>query len=45
KTNQQLADEQFVSVNTIKTHIKNIYEKMDTHTRSETISLLNDLLH
>ena len=45
KTNQQLAEEQFVSVNTIKTHIKNIYEKMDTHTRSETISLLNDLLH
>lgn len=45
KTNQQLADDQFVSVNTIKTHIKNIYEKLDTHTRSETMSLLNDLLH
>ncbi len=45
KTNQQLADEQFVSVNTIKTHIKNIYEKLDTHTRSETMSLLNELLH
>jgi two-component system, response regulator PdtaR len=45
KTNQQLADEQFVSVNTIKTHIKNVYEKLDTHTRSETIALLNQLLH
>ena len=45
KTNQQLADEQFVSVNTVKTHIKNIYEKLDTHTRSETIALLNQLFH
>ncbi len=45
KNNQQLADEQFVSVNTIKTHIKNVYEKLNTHTRSETMSLLNDLLH
>jgi len=45
KTNQQLSEEQFVSVNTIKTHIKNIYEKLDTHTRSETMSLLNELLH
>lgn len=44
-TNQQLAENQFVSVNTIKTHIKNIYEKLNTHTRLETISLLNDLLH
>jgi DNA-binding NarL/FixJ family response regulator len=45
KTNQQLADEQFVSVNTINTHIKNIYEKLNTHTRSETITLLNELLY
>ncbi|MGB3606714.1 MAG: response regulator [Psychroserpens sp.] len=44
KTNQLLADDQFVSVNTIKSHIKNIYEKMNTHTRLETITLLNDLL-
>lgn len=45
KNNQQLADEQFVSINTVKTHIKNIYEKLNTHTRIETMSLLNDLLH
>lgn len=44
KNNQQLADDQFVSINTIKTHIKNIYEKLDTHTRLETINLLNELL-
>ncbi|WP_162182422.1 response regulator transcription factor [Neotamlana nanhaiensis] len=45
KTNGQLAEDLFVSINTIKTHIKNIYEKMNTHTRSETMSLLNELLH
>lgn len=45
KNNQQLADDQFVSINTIKTHIKNIYEKLDTHTRLETINFLNDLLN
>lgn len=45
KNNQQLADDNFVSINTIKTHIKNIYEKLNTHTRLETINLLNDLLH
>jgi len=44
KTNQSLADNQFVSINTVKTHIKNIYEKMNTHTRLETITLLNDLI-
>uniref|UniRef100_UPI0040496CF8 response regulator transcription factor n=1 Tax=Gelidibacter sp. TaxID=2018083 RepID=UPI0040496CF8 len=44
KTNQQLADENFVSINTVKTHIKNVYEKLDTHTRLETISYLNELL-
>ena len=44
KTNQQLAESQFVSINTIKTHIKNIYEKMNTNTRSETIAQVNSLL-
>ncbi|WP_452230930.1 response regulator [Lacinutrix sp. MEBiC02404] len=44
KNNQQLADEQFVSINTTKTHIKNIYEKLNTHTRLETINALNNLL-
>ncbi len=44
KTNRQLAESQFVSVNTVKTHIKNIYEKMGTHTRLETIAQINSLL-
>lgn len=45
KTNRQLAESQFVSINTVKTHIKNIYEKMNTNTRSETIALIHSLLH
>jgi two-component system, response regulator PdtaR len=45
KNNMQLAEDNFVSINTIKTHIKNIYEKLNTHTRLETINLLNDFLH
>ncbi len=44
KTNKVLAEDQFVSINTIKTHVKNIYEKMNTHTRLETITLVKELL-
>jgi DNA-binding NarL/FixJ family response regulator len=43
-TNQQLAAKHFVSVNTIKTHLKNIYEKLDTHSRSEILLKLNEML-
>ncbi|MFB2118482.1 response regulator transcription factor [Parapedobacter sp. 2B3] len=45
KTNQQLAEKNFVSVNTVKTHLKNIFEKLDTRSRSETIARLTELLH
>lgn len=44
KTNKQMAEKHFVSVNTIKTHVQKIYEKLDTHTRSETIALVRSLL-
>lgn len=36
--NQQIADQLFISVNTIKYHIRNIYEKMDVKKRSEITS-------
>ncbi|TVQ51077.1 MAG: DNA-binding response regulator [Saprospirales bacterium] len=35
--NQSIADELFVSVNTVKTHLKNIYEKMEVKTRNELL--------
>ncbi|MDT0555281.1 response regulator transcription factor [Patiriisocius hiemis] len=44
KTSNQIADDHFVSINTIKTHIKNIYEKLDVHSRSEAIVKTRKLL-
>lgn len=43
KTNNQMAADHFVSINTIKTHIKSIYEKLDVHSRSETILKISRL--
>lgn len=34
-TNSQLASQQFVSENTIKTHVKRIFKKFDVHSRAE----------
>lgn len=36
--NSKIAEELFVSVNTIKAHIKNIYEKMHVHSRAEVVA-------
>jgi DNA-binding NarL/FixJ family response regulator len=38
KTNQQMANALFVSVNTIKTHIANIYFKLDVPSRTQAIA-------
>ncbi|NND09261.1 MAG: response regulator transcription factor [Saprospiraceae bacterium] len=43
KTNRQMAEEHFVSVNTIKTHIKNVYDKLDVHTRTQAIAKLREM--
>ena len=43
KTNNQIATDHFISINTIKTHIKNIYKKLDVHSRSEVIIKLKTL--
>lgn len=45
KNNLQLAESNCISVHTVKTHIKNIFEKLNTHTRSETIAFLNKIFH
>ncbi len=36
--NSKIAEELFVSVNTVKAHIKNIYEKMHVHSRAEVVA-------
>ena len=40
KSNKSIAAELFVSVNTVKTHIKNIFNKFDVNNRSELIAKL-----
>ena len=44
RTNKQMSEKHFVSINTIKTHIQKIYDKLDVHSRSETIAKVRSLL-
>lgn len=44
KTNNQIAEDLFVSVNTVKAHIKNIHQKLDTDSRSTVIARLRQLM-
>ena len=42
KKNQAIADELFVELSTIKTHINNIYKKLDVKNRTELIKKIDD---
>ncbi|MBK8520646.1 MAG: response regulator transcription factor [Chitinophagaceae bacterium] len=44
KTNNQIADELFVSINTVKAHIKSIYLKLGAFSRSTLILRLRELM-
>ena len=37
-TNQQLAQQQFVSVNTIKTHLQKLYRKLEVNNRHQAVA-------
>ncbi len=43
-TNQQIAEKSFVSVNTVKTHLKNLFQKLDVNTRTEAILRVQTLM-
>ncbi|MDZ4808698.1 MAG: response regulator transcription factor [Bacteroidota bacterium] len=43
-TNTQIAEKLFISVNTVKTHLKNIYIKLDANSRVEVIKRLRVLM-
>lgn len=42
--NQEIADELFLSINTIKTHISNLYTKTNTHNKGSIISFIRNAL-
>jgi DNA-binding NarL/FixJ family response regulator len=43
-TNTQIAEKAFISINTIKTHLKNIYLKLDANNRLQSIQKLRELM-
>lgn len=44
KSNQALCDEFFISINTVKTHLKKIYAKLDVSNRHATLSKIYELI-
>jgi DNA-binding NarL/FixJ family response regulator len=44
KTNRQLCEKHHISLNTVKTHVMRIYEKLEVHSRSEAMAELRKRL-
>ena len=44
RTNQQMADELFVSINTIKTHLSRLFAKLHAASRTEAIARARELM-
>lgn len=44
KSNQQVADELFISINTVRTHIKSIYRKLNINNQRDLLIFYNNLL-
>lgn len=42
-TTPEIAKEMLISINTVRTHIKNIYQKLGVHRRSEAVTRARDL--
>ena len=43
QSNQEIADQLFVSLNTVKTHISNIFAKLDVQRRTQAIQKAREL--
>jgi LuxR family maltose regulon positive regulatory protein len=43
RSNREIAQELFVAQSTVKTHVKNIHRKLDTHNRTQALSRARDL--
>lgn len=44
KTNQEIADDLFVSVNTVKTHLSKLYAKLGVDSRAQMLAYMNGLV-
>ena len=42
-SNQEIADKFFISLNTVKTHLKNIFLKLEVDSRSKAVSKVKDI--
>jgi LuxR family maltose regulon positive regulatory protein len=43
KSNRRIATELFVSVGTVKTHVNNLYRKLDAHSRTQAVARAREL--
>jgi len=43
--NLEIAENNFISINTVKTHVKNIYEKLNINSRSSAIVKIREILN
>jgi LuxR family transcriptional regulator, maltose regulon positive regulatory protein len=43
KPNRQIAEELFVSVGTVKTHVNSFYRKLDVHSRTQAVMRAREL--
>jgi LuxR family transcriptional regulator, maltose regulon positive regulatory protein len=43
KSNRRIATELFVSVGTVKTHVNNLYRKLDSHSRTQAVARAREL--
>ncbi|MBK9985071.1 MAG: response regulator transcription factor [Saprospiraceae bacterium] len=42
RTNQQMSEELFLSINTIKTHLSRLFAKLSVNSRTEAIARVRD---